>query len=190
MASGLAVEDRHKGPLNNQGKPTKNAKHGLTHEPKAHTRYDHDPGGPRRPPGWHGGRPLGRGLPRSRVRRSHEQNSPCSRAQHPLGRGPPRSRSQRPLGRGPPRSRAQCPLGEDRLARGHLHARRPRSCPLVRAFNALTPQEARHDPDTAGNRVPALFHQLSGEGHPRHCVALCDEAGVSPVTLCRLPPYG
>jgi hypothetical protein len=35
-----------------------------------------------------------------------------------------------------------------------------------------------------------LFHRLPGEGHPRHCLALCDEAGVSPVTLCRLPPYG
>jgi hypothetical protein len=60
----------------------------------------------------------------------------------------------------------------------------------VRAFNALTPQDARHDPGTSGNRVPTLFHQLPGGGHPRHCVALCDEAGVGSVTLCRLPPYG
>jgi hypothetical protein len=82
------------------------------------------------------------------------------------------------------------PLDEDRLARGHLHARRPRPCPRVWAFNALTPQDARHDPDTPGNRVPALFHQLPGEDHPCRCVALCDEAGVSSVTLCRLPPYG
>jgi hypothetical protein len=95
-----------------------------------------------------------------------------------------------PLGRGSPCSRAQRSLGEDRLARGHLHARRPRSYPRVRAFNALTPQDARHDPDTLGNRVPVLFHQLPGEGHPRHCVALCDEAGVTPVTLCCLPPHG
>jgi hypothetical protein len=82
------------------------------------------------------------------------------------------------------------PSGEVRLARGHLHAHRPRSCPCVRAFNAPTPQDGRHDPDTPGNRVPVLFHRLPGGGHPRHCVALCDEAGVSPVTLCRLPPYG
>jgi hypothetical protein len=68
-----------------------------------------------------------------------------------------------------------------------LHACRPRTCPRVRAFNALTPQDARHDPDTPGNRVPALFHRLPGGGHPRRCLALCDEAGVSPVTLCRLP---
>jgi hypothetical protein len=94
------------------------------------------------------------------------------------------------------------PSGEVRLARGlntpsagtaslegtctHIvHAPAP-----VYAFNALTPQDARRDPDTPGNRVPALFHQLHGEGHPRHYVALCDEAGVSSVTLCRLPLYG
>jgi hypothetical protein len=81
------------------------------------------------------------------------------------------------------------PSGEVRLARGHLHARRPRSCPRVRAFNALTPQDARHDPDTPGNRVPVLFHRLPGGGHPHDCVALCDEARVSPATLCRLPLY-
>jgi hypothetical protein len=85
---------------------------------------------------------------------------------------------------------AQRPLGEDHLARGHLHARRPHSCPRVRAFNAPTPQDTRHDPDTTENRVPVLFHQLPGGGHPRHCIALCDEAGVSLVTLRRLPPYG
>jgi hypothetical protein len=82
------------------------------------------------------------------------------------------------------------PSGEDRLTRGQLHARRPRSYPRVRAFNAPTPQDARHDPDTPGNRVPVLFHRLPGGGHPRHCVALCDEVGISPVTLRRLPPYG
>jgi hypothetical protein len=82
------------------------------------------------------------------------------------------------------------PSGKVLLARGHLHARRPRSCPCVRAFNAQTQQDARHDPNTPGNHVPTLFHQLPGEGHPHHCIALCDEAGVNPVTLCRLPPYG
>jgi hypothetical protein len=142
-------------------KTRKNAKHGLTHEPKAHTRHDHDPGAPHSPPGRHSGTPLESGLPRSRA--------------------------QRPLRRGPPRSRAQRPLDEVRPARGHLHALRPRSCPRVWAFNALTPQDARHDRDTPGNRVPALFHRLPGGGHPRHCVTLCDETRVSPVTLCRQP---
>jgi hypothetical protein len=82
------------------------------------------------------------------------------------------------------------PSGGVCLARGHLHARCPRSCPRVRAFNALTSQDARRDLGTPENRVPALFHQLPGGGHPRRCVALCGEAGVSSVTLCRLPPYG
>jgi hypothetical protein len=94
------------------------------------------------------------------------------------------------------------PSGEVRLTRG-LNAPSAKTAPLegtrmhvvhalapVRAFNALTPQDARHDPDTPGNRVPALFHRLPGGGHPRHCVALCDEARVSSATLCRLPPYG
>jgi hypothetical protein len=54
----------------------------------------------------------------------------------------------------------------------------------------VTPQDARHDPGTPGNCVPALFHQLPRGGHPRRCVALCDEAGVNSVTLCRLPTYG
>jgi hypothetical protein len=66
----------------------------------------------------------------------------------------------------------------------HTHA------PVYGHLNALTPQDTRHNPDTPGNRVPALFRQLPGEGHPRHCIALCDEAGVSPVILRRLPPYG
>jgi hypothetical protein len=66
----------------------------------------------------------------------------------------------------------------------------PTLLPRVQTFNALTPQDARRDFGTSGSRVPALFHQLPGGGHPRHCVALCGEAGVSSVTLCRLPPYG
>jgi hypothetical protein len=60
----------------------------------------------------------------------------------------------------------------------------------VRAFNALTLQDARHNRGTPGNRVPTLFHQLPVGGHPRRCVALCGKAGVSSVTPCHLPPYG
>jgi hypothetical protein len=57
------------------------------------------------------------------------------------------------------------PSGEVRLARGHPHARYPRSCPRVRAFNALTPQDAHHDSDTPGNHAPVLFRQLP-RGNP------------------------
>jgi hypothetical protein len=149
---------------------------------------------PWRPPATHRGDaaecPLEQGSPRSRAERPLRRGPPRSRAIRPLGRGPPCSRAGRPLGRVRPARGLNAPSGEDRLARGHLHARRPRTCPRVRAFNALTPQDARHDPDTPGNRVPALFHRLPGGGHPHRCLALCDEAGVSPVTLRRLPPYG
>jgi hypothetical protein len=128
---------------------------------------------------------LARGLdaPSGEFRLARGLNAPSGGSASPEGSTPP-------LGRGPPRSRVQHPLGEDRLARGYLHARCPRSCPSVRAFNALTPQDERRDLATLGNRVPALFHQLPGGDHPRRCVALCGEAGVSSVTLCRLPSYG
>jgi hypothetical protein len=80
--------------------------------------------------------------------------------------------------------------GEVRLARGHLHARRPHSCPRVRAFNALTPQDARHDPDTPGNRVPALFHQLLGRPSPPLCSTVrcgrCQPRDTVPPTPVRL----
>jgi hypothetical protein len=119
--------------------------------------------------------------PSSEVRLARGLNTPSGEARLARGLNAPS---------GEARPRAQHPLGEDRLSRGHLHARRPRSYPRVRAFNAPTPQDARHDPDTPGNHAPVLFHRLPGEGHPRHCVALCDEAGVSPVTLRRLLLYG
>jgi hypothetical protein len=92
---------------------------------------------------------LARGLdaPTSRTRLARRLNAPSGEV--PLARG------------------FHAPSGEVRLARGHLHARRTRSCPRVWAFNALTPQDARHDPNTPGNRVPALFHRLPRGGHPR-----------------------
>jgi hypothetical protein len=121
--------------------------------------------------------------PSGGVRLARELDAPTSRTR--LARGLNTPSGEVCLARG-----FNTPLGEDRLARGHLHARRPRSCPRVRAFNALPPQDARHNPDTPGNRVLVLFHRLPGEGHPRHCAALCDEAGVNFVTLRRLPPYG
>jgi hypothetical protein len=128
--------------------------------------------------------PLARGLdaPSGEFCLARGLNAPSGGVLLARGLNPtPRARSASPEG--------STPLGEDRLARGHLHARYPCSCPRVRAFNALTPQDAHHDLGTPGNRVSALFHQLPGGGHPRRCVALCGEAGVSSVTLCRLPPY-
>jgi hypothetical protein len=128
---------------------------------------------------------LVRGLdaPSGKFRLARGLNTPSGGVRLARGLNPPSGKVR--LARG-----LNAPLGEDRLARGHLHARHPRPCPRVRAFNALTPRDARHDPNTPGNRVSALFHQLPRRGHPRHYVALCDEAGVSSVTLCRLPPYG
>jgi hypothetical protein len=57
-----SVGDSHKGPLNNQGeirlKPAKKTQNTdqLAHL-KEHTQHNHDPGGPRGPPGQHSGRP-------------------------------------------------------------------------------------------------------------------------------------
>jgi hypothetical protein len=39
------------------------------------------------------------------------------------------------------------------------------TCPCVRAFNTLTPQDARHNSDTPGNHTPVLFRQLP-RGNP------------------------
>jgi hypothetical protein len=108
--SGATVGDSHKGPLNNQGetrlKPAKNAKHKSTRTPKAHTQHNHDPGGPRSPPGQHSG------CPSSEIRLARGIDAPLGEVRlarglyAPLGRGPPRSRAEHPLGRGPLRSRA------------------------------------------------------------------------------------
>jgi hypothetical protein len=61
------------------------------------------------------------------------------------------------------------------------------TCTGIQCSNTAGP---RHDPDTPGNHALVSFHRLPGEGHPRHCVALYGEVGVSPVTLCRLLLYG
>jgi hypothetical protein len=115
---------------------------------------------------------LARGLnaPSGVVRLARELNDPSGEVR--LARGP------------------NAPWGEDCLARRHLHAHRPRSCPRVRAFNALTPQDARHDPDMPRNHARRCSTDSPGKGHSCHCVTLYDEAGVSPVTLCRLLLYG
>jgi hypothetical protein len=184
-------------------KPVKNVNHGSTHAPKAREQHDHDPGGPRGPPGRRSRMPLeygpparGQRAPSCEVRLARGPRAPSGKIR--LARGPRAPSGEIRLARGPHAPSGEVrlargintPLGGVCLARGHLHARCPRSCPRVRAFNALATQDARRDLGTPGNHVPALFHQLPGGGHPRRCVALCGEAGVTSVTLCRLPLYG
>jgi hypothetical protein len=58
----------------------------------------------------------------------------------------------------------------------------------VRAFNALARRGGtimRLGIMSRSCRTNSL-----GETHPRHCGGLCNVAGVSPVTLRRLLPYG
>jgi hypothetical protein len=107
---------------------------------------------------------LARGLdaPSGEFRLSRGLNAPSGGVRLARGLNPtlrPRSASlegSTPPRRGPSRSRVPaCTL--------------PTLFPCVRAFNALTPQDARRDLGTPGNRVPALFHQLSGGGHPLRC---------------------
>jgi hypothetical protein len=98
-----------------------------------------------------------------------------------LEQAPPRSRVYAPLEWAPPHSRVRL-----RLARG-LPRTPARSRTRVRAFNALTQQ---------GGTIMRLgimprrccTNSLGGT-HPRHCGGLRGIAGVSPVTLRRLP-YG
>jgi hypothetical protein len=133
--------------------------------------------------------------PSSKVRLARGLRAPSGGVRLPRGLNEPSRRVR--LARG-----LSAPSGGVRLARG-LNTPSARTVSLegtcthvvrapapVRAFYALTPQDARHDPDTPENRVPALFHRLPGGGYPRHYVALCDEARVSSATLCRLPQYG
>jgi hypothetical protein len=159
-----------------RGNPLKTRKkRESTHAPKAHTR----------PRPWWPPRPV----------RAARRNTPRVRTASLEGYSPPRASSASLEGPTPPRARSASLEGSTAPQAGSASlegtcthvARAPAP---VRAFNDLTPQDARHDPDTPGNRVPALFHRLPGGGHPRRCSALCDEAGVSPVTLRHLPPYG
>jgi hypothetical protein len=94
---------------------------------------------------------------------------------------------KRPLERVPPRSRAHAPSSGFRLARGLPHERNC-SHMRVRAFNALTQQSRAIT--RLGITPRRCFANSLGEAHPRHCGGLCDEAGVSSVTLCRPLLYG
>jgi hypothetical protein len=108
------------------------------------------------------------------IKRPFEQVPPRSRAHAPLERVPPRSRAHAPLERVPPHSR--------------LPHERTCSHTWVRAFNALTQQSRTI---TRLGITPRRYSANSlGEAHPRHCGGLCDEAGVSSVTLCRPLLYG
>jgi hypothetical protein len=165
----------------------KNAKHKSTCTPKAHIQRNHDPGGPRGPPGQHSRRPS------SKVRLARGIDAPSggnrlARGPHaPSGGSASLERSAPPLERGPPRSRAKRPRG-----RGPLRSKAPtRTCSRtrVRALNALTPQ-GRAPTLTRLGITPRHCSANSRGGHPRRCSALCGKAGVSSVTLCRLPPYG
>jgi hypothetical protein len=152
-----------------------------------------------------GSRPLGLVPPRPRA------HAPSSGFRLARGLTPPRAGSasiegSRPLERVPPRSRAHAPSSGFRLTRGptppeqvpprsrvpaslerapprsRLPHERTCSCTRVQAFNALT-QQSR-----AITRLRITPRRCSanslGGAHPRHCGGLCDEAGVSFVTLC------
>jgi hypothetical protein len=153
---------------------------------------------------------LARGLrtPSSKLRLARGVRAPSSKVRLAQGLRAPSGGVCLPRWLNAPSGRVRlarglsAPSGGVRLARG-LNTPSARTVSLegtcthvvrapapVRAFNALTPQDPRHNPDTPRNRVPALFHRLPGGGHPRHYVALCNEARVSSATLCCLPPYG
>jgi hypothetical protein len=121
-------------------------------------------------------------LPRARSASLEDSTPPRARSASLEGSTPPSGVVRLARGLNAPSTRTTSHEG---ICTHVVHAPAP-----VQAFNALTPQDVRHGPNTPGNHVLTLFHQLPGEGHPRYCVALCDEAGVSPVTLCHLPPYG
>jgi hypothetical protein len=175
-----AVGDNREGPLKNRGgsclKPAKNTKRKPNLGPN--TKYAHNtihaavaPAARRSGPAK---RPLERGPPCSRAHAALEGGPPRSRVPASLERGPPRSRVPASLERGPPRSR--------------LPHERTCSRTRVRAFNALTRQSC------ATTRLGITPRRCSanslGGAHPRHCGGLCDEAGVSSVTLCRPLLYG
>jgi hypothetical protein len=121
------------------------------------------------------------------AKRPHERGPPRSRAHATLEWGPPRSRAHAALERGPLCSRVPASL-----ERGPPRSRFPheRTCSRmrVRAFNALTRQSR------ATTRLGITPQRCSanslGGAHPHHCGELCDEAGVSSVTLCRPLLYG
>jgi hypothetical protein len=169
------VRDGHEGPQKNRGesclKPAKNTKrrHTSSLTQSMHTQHGPRRGGPRgpserpsnAPPRARSASLEGSCPPRTK---SASLEGSCS-----LERAPPHSRVSTSLERAPPRSRVP-----------HEHTC---SHTRVRAFNALTRQSRAI---TRLGITPRRCSPNSLEGaHPRHCRELCDEAGVSSVTLCR-----
>jgi hypothetical protein len=133
----------------------------------------------------HGARPTLRWSPRP-TREAHSK-APSSRFCLARGFTPPSSGFRLARGFTPPPPRAGSaslegsPPPRSRLP--HAHAR---SRTRVRAFNALARQ---------GGAIMRLGLTpwsccTNSLGGTRHCGGLCDVAGVSPVTLRRLLPYG
>jgi hypothetical protein len=169
------VGDSPEGPLKNQGesylKPAKNTKRKHTSNLTQNVCTQHSPrrDGPRGPPEQPNKTPpraRSTSLEGSRPPRVKSTSLEGSRS---LERAPPRSRVLAFLERGPPRSR--------------FPHERTCSRTRARAFSALT-QQSR-----ASTRLGITPRRCSadslGGAHPRHCGELCDEAGVSSVTLCR-----
>jgi hypothetical protein len=117
---------------------------------------------PRSPPGQHNG------CPSSEVRLARGIDAPSCEVR--LARG------------------LSTPSGGVCFARGRPHAC---SYPRVRAFNALTPQDAHHDSNTPGNHAPVLFCQLPrGNPSPPLCSTVrqgrCQLRDTVPPTPVRL----
>jgi hypothetical protein len=122
----------------------------------------------------------------SRPTRAAQQSAPSSEVRLARGLTLPRagSASKRVhaiLERAPPRSRVPASL-ERAPPPSRLPHKRACSRTRVQAFNALT-QQSR-----AITRLGITSQRCSanslGGAHPRHYGGLCDEAGVSSVTLC------
>jgi hypothetical protein len=185
------VGDSQEGPLKSQGesclKPAKNAKHTSRLTQNMHTARPTRRWPPRPIRAAQQGAPssevrLARGLtpPSNEVRLARGSPPPSSRL-------PPRSRAHAPSSRLPPRSRVPASLERapppSRLPHEHTCSRT-----RVRAFNALT-QQSRSITRLGITPRRCTANSLGG-AHPHHCGELCDEAGVSPVTLCRPLLYG
>jgi hypothetical protein len=162
-------------------KPAKKTKH--KHSPNItqniRTQHSSRRDGPRGPPERPNKAPprvrsasLEGSPPSSGVRLARGLTSPRAgpaslKGSRPLERAPPRSRVLASLERAPPRSRPP---------HGHTCSRT-----RVRAFNALT-QQSRAITRLGITPQRCSANSLGG-AHPRHCGGLCDEAGVSSVTL-------
>jgi hypothetical protein len=112
-------------------------------------------------------------------------------AQHSTCRGGPHGPPEWP-NKAPPRARSVSLEGSRSLERAPPRSRFPHehtcSRTRVRAFNALTRQSRAI---TCLGITPRRCSANSlGGAHPRHCGELCDEAGVSSMTLCRPLLYG